>query len=170
MTVEFVLIMMVLPALLIAAGVWDLASFTIPNGIQIALIAGFAVFVFATHMSSGTFGGHLLAGFLGLVIGFSLFALGYVGGGDAKLFACVCLWFGMHDLLLYALVASIFGGVLTLMLLTMRQLPLPAVLSGQGWLLRLHDARQGIPYGVALASGAFCILPQADIFRAAFGV
>ena len=170
MSVVFFLIMVLLPALLLAASAWDLASFTIPNGIQVALLAGFAAFVFASHMSAAVFGGHLLAGFLGLVIGFSLFALGYIGGGDAKLFACVCLWFGMHDLLLYALIASIFGGGLTLLLLTMRQLPLPAALSGQNWLLRLHDARQGIPYGVALASGAFCILPQAEIFRAAFGV
>jgi prepilin peptidase CpaA len=168
--IEFCLIMIVLPALLIAAAAWDLASFTIPNAIQVALLAGFAVFIFASHMSPAVFSGHLLAGFLGLVIGFSLFALGYVGGGDAKLFACVCLWFGMHDLLAYALVASVFGGALTLALLTMRKLPLPAVLCGQGWLLRLHDARQGIPYGVALASGAFCILPQAEVFRSAFGV
>ena len=168
--IVFGLIMIVLPALLVAAAAWDLASFTIPNGIQLALLAGFAAFIFASHMTPGVFSGHLLAGFLGLVIGFSLFALGYIGGGDAKLFACTCLWFGMHDLLLYALVASLFGGALTLALLTMRKLPLPAALSGQGWLLRLHDARQGIPYGVALASGAFCILPQAEVFRAAFGV
>lgn len=168
--IEFCLLMVVLPALLIAAAAWDLASFTIPNGIQIALLLGFAVFVFAGHMTAGVFSGHLLAGFLGLVIGFSLFALGYIGGGDAKLFACVCLWFGMHDLLLYALIASLFGGALTLGLLTMRKLPLPGLLANQGWLTRLHDARQGIPYGVALASGAFCILPQAEVFRAAFGV
>jgi prepilin peptidase CpaA len=76
----------------------------------------------------------------------------------------------MHDLLLYALIASVLGGALTLVLLTMRKLPLPAMLASQGWLIRLHDARQGIPYGVALASGAFCILPQADVFRSAFGV
>jgi prepilin peptidase CpaA len=168
--IEFFLIMVLLPALLIAAGVWDLASFTIPNGIQIALLAGFAAFIFASHMSAGVFSGHLLAGFLGLVIGFSLFALGYIGGGDAKLFACVCLWFGLHDLLLYALVVSVFGGGLTIALLTIRQLPLPEMLSQQGWYLRLHDARQGIPYGVALASGAFCILSRAEIFRTAFGV
>jgi prepilin peptidase CpaA len=168
--IEFSLIIIVLPALLLAAAAWDLASFTIPNAIQVALLAGFAVFIFASHMDADVFSGHLLAGFLGLAIGFSLFALGYIGGGDAKLFACVCLWFGLHDLLLYALVASMFGGALTLALLTIRKLPLPALLSGQGWVLRLHDARQGVPYGVALASGAFCILPQAEIFRTAFGV
>jgi prepilin peptidase CpaA len=167
--IVYALIMVILPALLVAAAVWDLASFTIPNAIQLTLMAGFAVFVFASHMTAGAFSFHLLAGFLGLVIGFSLFALGYIGGGDAKLFACMCLWFGMHDLVLYALVASVFGGALTLALLTMRKIPLSAALSSQGWLLRLHDARQGIPYGVALASGAFFILPQAEVFRAAFG-
>jgi prepilin peptidase CpaA len=163
------LVLFVLPALLVAAAAWDLASFTIPNGIQVALMAGFAVFVFAAHMIPAELGVHLLAGFLGLVIGFSLFAFGYIGGGDAKLFACVALWFGLHDLLIYALIASIFGGALTITLLTLRRLPLPALLSGQGWFLRLHDARQGIPYGVALAAGAFFILPQAEVFRTAFG-
>jgi prepilin peptidase CpaA len=163
------LIMVLLPALLIAAAAWDLASFTIPNAIQVALLAGFAVFIFASRMGTGVFSTHLLAGFLGLTIGFSLFAMGYIGGGDAKLFACVCLWFGMHDLLTYALVASVFGGALTLALLAMRKVPLPGLLLRQGWLLRLHDEQQGIPYGVALASGAFFILPQAEVFRAAFG-
>ncbi|HEY5336741.1 MAG TPA: prepilin peptidase [Rhizomicrobium sp.] len=164
------LIMVVLPALLVAAAAWDLASFTIPNVIQLALLAGFAVFVFAVHMAPAVFGMHLLAGFLGLVIGFTLFALGYIGGGDAKLFACVALWFGLHDLVPYALIASVFGGVLTLGLLAMRSVPLPGFVLSQNWLLRLHDEREGIPYGVALAAGAFFILPQAEVFRAAFAV
>jgi prepilin peptidase CpaA len=163
------LVFVVLPALLLAAAAWDLASFTIPNAIQVALLAGFGVFVFAGHLSSGDIGAHLLAGFVGLVTGFSLFAFGYIGGGDAKLFACVALWFGLHDLLPYALLASVFGGALTLGLLVMRRIPLPRLLRGQTWLMRLHDEREGIPYGVALAAGAFFILPQAEVFRAALG-
>jgi prepilin peptidase CpaA len=163
------LVMFLLPALLVAAAVWDLTSFTIPNVIQIALLGCFAVFIFAGHMNPSTFGGHLLAGFLGLVIGFSLFAFGYIGGGDAKLFACVALWFGMHDLLPYALIASILGGGLTLGILALRRIPLPSLLSAQNWVMRLHDEREGIPYGVALAAGAFFILPQAEVFRSAFG-
>ena len=110
-------------------------------------------------MSAGQFGGDMLAGFIGLVAGFTLFALGYIGGGDAKLFACVSLWLGMHDLLLYALLASMFGGGLTLGLLAARRVPLPRLLAAQDWLLRLHDEREGIPYGVALAAGAIFILP-----------
>jgi prepilin peptidase CpaA len=35
--------------------------------------------------------------------------------------------------------------------------------------LRLHDRKAGIPYGVALAAGAFVLLPQTEIFRLAAG-
>ncbi len=162
-----VLILFVLPALLLAAAVWDITSFTIPNFLQLGLLAAFALFVVVHPLSAGDFGMHLLAGFIGLVAGFTLFSLGYIGGGDAKLFACVSLWFGMTDLLSYTLIASVFGGALTLGLLAMRNWPLPAPLSSQSWLLRLHDEREGIPYGAALAAGAFFILSQAEIFRAA---
>jgi prepilin peptidase CpaA len=161
------LIFVVLPALLLAAAVWDVASFTIPNFLQIGLLAAFALLMLVHPLSAGEFGMHLLAGFIGLVAGFTLFSLGYIGGGDAKLFACMALWFGMNDLLSYTLVASVFGGALTLGLLAMRNWPLPAPLASQNWLLRLHDDREGIPYGAALAAGAFFILSQAEIFRAA---
>jgi prepilin peptidase CpaA len=163
------LVLLVLPALLATAAGWDLASFTIPNFIQVALLAVFVVLVFALGMTPGVFAAHMLAGFVGLIVGFSLFALGYVGGGDAKLFACVALALGLHDLLDYALMASVLGGALTLCLLAGRRLPLPHFLAKQGWILRLHDEREGIPYGVALALGAFVILPHTEIFRAAAG-
>jgi prepilin peptidase CpaA len=161
------LILFVLPALLLAAAVWDIASFTIPNFLQVALLAAFALLMIVHPLSAGDFGMHLLAGFIGLVAGFTLFSLGYIGGGDAKLFACIALWFGIGDLLPYTLIASVFGGALTLGLLALRKWPLPAPLAAQGWLLRLHDHREGIPYGAALAAGAFFILSQAEIFRMA---
>ena len=161
------LVLIVLPILLALAAGWDIASFTIPNFLQLALIASFCVFIVATGMAPAAIGGHLLAGLLGLVIGFTLFALGYIGGGDAKLFACVVLWLGFANLLDYAVVASIMGGALTLLIIGLRHMPLPALLTGQAWILRLHDAKGGIPYGVALAAGAFLILPQTEIFRIA---
>jgi len=166
MTLDFLLLSVVLAGCLIAAAGWDLATYTIPNPIQIVLLAGFFLFAFASGMSFGVLSGHLLAGVVGLVIGFALFGLGYVGGGDAKLFACVSLWFGLPDLLPYALTASMFGGALTLGLLFFRKIPLPALLARQQWLMRLHDRESGIPYGVALAAGSFAILPYTDVFRA----
>ena len=149
------LVMVALPVLLAVAAGWDLASFTIPNLLTLALAAAFVVFALALRISPALFGLHLLAGLMGLVAGFALFALGYIGGGDAKLFAAMALWLGPHDLLPYTLAATIFGGLLTLTLLALRQLPLPAGLARQDWILKLHDQRSGIPYGVALAAGAF---------------
>ena len=162
-----VLMLFALPILLAAAAGWDLASFTIPNFINIAVIAVFPLFALAAGLSLETVGMHLLAGFAGLAIGFLFFALGYIGGGDAKLFAGVALWLGFADLMPYALLASVFGGFLTLGLLIVRQWPLPAMLARQPWILNLHDAKSGIPYGVALAAGAFILLPHSEIFRLA---
>ncbi|HVV66195.1 MAG TPA: prepilin peptidase [Rhizomicrobium sp.] len=164
-----ILVIALVPAILAAAGVWDIASFTIPNFLSLALIALFAVFAVAAGLTLPAVGLHLLAGFAGLAIGFGMFAAGWIGGGDAKLFAAMALWLGFADLLSYTLLASVFGGFLTLGLLVARQWPLPAPLVRQAWLLRLHDSRSGIPYGVALAAGAFFILPHTEIFRLAAG-
>ncbi|HEV8491681.1 MAG TPA: prepilin peptidase [Candidatus Angelobacter sp.] len=164
-----ILVIVALPLVLAAAAGWDLASFTIPNFLTLALLAIFAVFAVAAGLSPGVIGWHLLAGGLGLFIGFTLFALGYIGGGDAKLFAAVALWLGFNDMLPYTLVASLFGGLLTGGLLLLRQWPLPAVLIRQSWIVKLHDANSGIPYGVALAAGVFFLLPSTEVFRLAAG-
>ena len=97
-----VLVLVALPLLLAVAAGWDLASFTIPNFLSLALLALFAVFAVAAHLSLPAIGWHLLAGFAGLFIGFALFALGWIGGGDAKLFAAVTLWLGFHDMAPYS--------------------------------------------------------------------
>ena len=163
------LVLFALPLLLAAAAGWDLASFTIPNFLQALLIAAFAAFAVATHLGAEGIGSHLLAGLIGLAVGFALFAFGYIGGGDAKLYAAIILWFGLKDLMSYTLVATVLGGVLTLTLLGLRNLPLPQLLARQAWITRLHDSRAGIPYGVALAAGAFVVLPGTEIFRLAAG-
>ncbi|HWM60787.1 MAG TPA: prepilin peptidase [Rhizomicrobium sp.] len=162
-----ILVIVALPLLLAIAAGWDIASFTIPNFLSLALLAAFALFAVAAGLTLTSIGWHLLAGLLGLSIGFTLFALGYIGGGDAKLFAAVVLWLGFKDLLPYALLASLFGGVLTLGIVLLRRCPLPDVLARQGWIVKLHDARSGVPYGVALAAGAFILLPSTEIFRLA---
>jgi prepilin peptidase CpaA len=168
MIAQFLLIAL-LPAMLAAAAGWDLASFTIPNSLNLAVAATFGAFALFLGLSAGAIGLHLLAGFIGLAAGFALFALGYIGGGDAKLYAGASLWLGPHDLVIYTLVATILGGLLTIMLLALRQLPLPAGLARQGWISKLHNDRSGIPYGVALAAGVFVILPQTEVLRLAAG-
>lgn len=157
--------------LLLAAAAWDIASFTIPNFIQLGLIGAFVIFAAIVGLPLAVLGWHFLAGFFALVTGFALFAFGYIGGGDAKLFASIALWLGLHDLLDYALIACVLGGALSLGILTARKFPLPASLARHGWVLRLHDSKSGVPYGVALAAGLFLILPQTEVFHlAATGV
>jgi prepilin peptidase CpaA len=162
-----ILVIVALPLLLAAAGAYDLASFTIPNFLNAALLAVFVLFALVAGLSLPILGAHLLAGLTGLTVGFALFALGFVGGGDAKLFAVILLWLGLRDLLPYVLLASIAGGVLTLLMLALRQFPLPPSFMRQAWIVKLHDTRSGIPYGVALAAGLFILLPSTEIFRLA---
>ena len=70
---------------------------------------------------------HVGAGAAVLVIAFGCFAMGWVGGGDAKVAAAAALWFGFAHLMNYLLYASLFGGALTLLLLQFRQWQLPVV-------------------------------------------
>lgn len=161
------LILVLLPGLLLAAAGWDLASFTIPNFLPALLLLLFPLFALAAHLPVALIETHLLAALAALLLGFGLFAAGFIGGGDAKLFAAAALWLGLSDLALYALAASVCGGLLTLLLIGFRKFPLPAVMARQAWVLRLHGEKAGIPYGVALAAGAFLILSHSEIFRIA---
>ena len=133
---------------MIFAGLRDLTTMTIPNWLTLML----AVIFFA-------------AAAMTLLIGMILFARGWIGGGDAKLMAAVALWLGWAQALPYFVVASIFGGALTLAILGYRNLPLPAFVMRHDWAMRLHDRTEGVPYGLALAAAALLIFPDTEIFR-----
>ena len=70
----------------------------------------------------------------------------------------------------YSLAAAIYGGALTVLILFGRRFVLPVWLSRQDWIARLHDAKAGIPYGVALAAAGLMLYPHTDIWRAAAGL
>ena len=154
--------LLLFPALMAFAAASDLFTMTISNRVSLALVAGFLVLAPLGGMGLHDFLMHLGAGAAVLVVAFGCFAMGWVGGGDAKVVAGVALWFGFDHLLNYLLYASLLGGALTLLLLYARQWPLPASLTGQAWLLRLHDKQTGIPYGIALAIGALMVYPETE--------
>jgi prepilin peptidase CpaA len=153
------------PALMAFAAASDLFTMTIPNRVSLALAAGFLALALLSGMEFHDLLSHLGAGLTVLVIAFGCFAMGWVGGGDAKVAAAAALWFGFGHLLNYLLYASLFGGALTLLLLQFRQWPLPWQLAGQPWLLKLHAKESGIPYGIALAIGALMIYPETEWIR-----
>lgn len=164
------LLLLVFPALMAYAAVSDLLTMTIPNRISLLLVAGFFAMAILTGMPWMTMAMHLGAGVTVLVITFSLFALGWIGGGDAKLAAATGLWCGFGVLLEYALVASIFGGLLTLLILYWRSALLPEFALRVSWIARLHHAKTGIPYGIALAAAGLSVYPETAIWLRVAGV
>jgi len=158
--------LLLFPALMAFAAASDLFTMTISNRVSLALAAGFLILAPATGMSAGEIVGHAGAGALVLALAFGCFAMGWVGGGDAKIAAAASLWFGFTHLMNYLLYASVFGGALTLLLLQFRQWPLPFALTGQTWLMKLHAKESGIPYGIALAIGALVIYPETEWMKA----
>lgn len=155
------------PALMAYAAVSDMLTMTIPNRVSLALVAGFALVGAVSGMPLSQIGLHLAAAACVLAITFGMFAAGWMGGGDAKLAAATALWFGFSGLMDYALISAIAGGVLTLFLLGVRNHPLPAFAAHWEWSRRLHDAKTGIPYGLALAFGALMTYPHTDLWRLA---
>ena len=152
--------LLLFPALMAFAASSDLLTMTISNRLSLALAAGFFLLTLVTGMSLAAIGMHLAAAALVLVFSFGFFSQGWIGGGDAKLVAATALWFGFDYLLDYLIYASLFGGALTLVLIQFRRLPLPGPLARQPWILRLHDAGGGIPYGIALAAAALAVYPK----------
>jgi prepilin peptidase CpaA len=158
--------LLLFPALMAFAAASDLFTMTISNRVSLALVAGFLAVALLGGMPVHDILSHVGAGAAVLAVAFGCFAMGWVGGGDAKVAAGAALWFGFGHLLNYLLYASLFGGVLTLLLLQFRQWPLPYMFAGQTWLLKLHAKESGIPYGIALAIGALMIYPETEWIKA----
>lgn len=153
------------PALMAFAAASDLFTMTISNRVSLFLVAGFFVLAVLGGMPLAAIATHMAAGFTVLILAFTCFALGWMGGGDAKIAAAVGLWFGFPPLADYVIYASLFGGALTLLMLQFRKWPLPYALTSQEWAQRLHSKDNGVPYGIALALGALLIYPETEWIR-----
>lgn len=147
----------------------DATSMTIPNWISLVLLAAFFLFTPFVWQGWGVFGTHLLVGFTFFAAGFIMFALGWLGGGDAKLMAATGIWWLWPDAFLYVVYTTIAGGVLALFLILGRKF-LPVKLMANPLVQRLFKDEKKMPYGIALAVGALLTLPQSAIYKAALGL
>lgn len=153
----------VFPLLVIVAALKDLTSFTIPNWISVGLFAAFYPAALAAGAPLGLIGLATVVGLGALVIGMAMFALNWVGGGDAKLFAATALWMAWPGVLGFVLATALAGGALALLLLQMRSnLVRPYLERGPAWVNRLVTAPDA-PYGLAIAIGALAMLPQSPL-------
>jgi prepilin peptidase CpaA len=161
------LTLVIFPALMAYAAFSDLFTMTISNWISIILVAAFVVLALLLGLPMEVIGLHLACGFGVLVVSFTLFAFGWIGGGDAKLAATTAVWLGFEHLAEYSLGSALLGGMLTLALLQFRRWPLPKWAQARAWIARLHDKTVGVPYGIALAIAGLVIYPETRIFISA---
>jgi prepilin peptidase CpaA len=152
--------LLLFPTLMAFAASSDLFTMTISNRVSLVLVAGFFVLAFAIGMDFSDVGRHAGAGFLVLALAFICFARGWIGGGDAKLAASTALWLGFDQMFNYLLCASLLGGLITILIIRFRISPLPQMLAGQDWVVRLHRVDAGVPYGIALAAAALIVYPD----------
>jgi prepilin peptidase CpaA len=166
--IKDLLILTVFPAAMAFAAATDLFTMTVPNRLALALVASFFIVAPLAGLGWSDLGLHVALALAALAVTFAFFSFGWIGGGDAKLFAATCLWFGPAGMLEYSIYAALLGGALTLVLLFWRRLPLPVMLTSQGWLTRLHSEKEGVPYGIALAAAGLLVYPHTP-FMAALG-
>jgi prepilin peptidase CpaA len=152
-------------ALVIVAALKDLASFTIPNWISIALALAFAPAAWLAGLSLGAIGVSVAVAFGVLLAAIGMFALGWIGGGDAKLMTAASLWVGLKGLAAFAVWTGVAGGGLALSLLALRSAWLrPVTIAGPAWTRRLATPGEAAPYGVAIAFGALIAFASAHPF------
>jgi prepilin peptidase CpaA len=158
------LIFVVFPFCMLFAAISDALSMTIANRVSLILLGTFVVVAPLTGMSWSDFGLHIATGAAVLAVTFGLFALGGMGGGDAKLLAATSVWMGFNICLVEYLVTSAFlGGLLTLAILVYRKSAL-AVFTRHNPVLR-HFANEsvGVPYGIALGVGGLISYPDSPL-------
>lgn len=150
----------IFPFMMIFSSFSDLFSMSISNKVSLVLIIAFIIFSLAIGMDYNTILWHFATFAVVLTFGFTFFALNIIGGGDAKLAASTALWLGWVHTGPYIILASVFGGLLTLIILKFRSLVVPDKLNSMEWVLRLHDQKNGVPYGIALSLAAMIIYPS----------
>lgn len=163
------IIFVVFPLCLAIAACSDFLTMTIPNRVSAILLGAFLIAAPLAGLGLPAIAMHLGAGLLVFLVGFALFALNVMGGGDVKVLSASAVWFGLNaSLLEYVVLVSFFGGLLTLAIVMLRGkstqiyaagLPVPShVLSGNK-----------VPYGIAIGAAAFAAYPSSPLMLVALG-
>ncbi|MGC1861488.1 MAG: prepilin peptidase [Methylocystis sp.] len=158
------LALLVFPLLMIFAALADLFTMTIPNRVSLVLIAAYLLLALYLRLPLATVGLHLSCGLAMLALTFTMFQMGWIGGGDAKLAAATALWLGWPSLFEYGLAASLIGGALTVAILALRHYDLPEKLLSVGFIAKLAEKNGGVPYGIALALAGLVIYPHTGVW------
>lgn len=150
--------------LLVIAMLYDVLKMEIPDICSLLLIAFFWVGALFVSLDRSIMLEHLFVAASIFVVGAVLFYFHIWGGGDVKLATAVCLWFGWADLLRWALITALAGGLLAIMIILFRRVRLNE--NWPNWLAQLHNKDEGMPYGVAIGiGGLFCADRVLSLFQ-----
>ena len=131
-----------------ACAIWsDVSRRRLPNALCLVVaVLGMAALLYSGGLTLA--GSGLLHGFIALVIGIALFGAGIVGGGDAKYYAAVAVWFPLSLATTLLLLVSAAGLILFIGWFFWRRL--------RGIKIQRKSANDAdkFPYGVAIAIGA----------------
>jgi prepilin peptidase CpaA len=142
-------------ALIIGAALSDIREFRIPNKISLALLALYPLYVLSSPVPVAWLMA-LAIGSLIFVAGLTLFFCGLVGGGDVKFLAVVSLWAGASLTLKLLVVMGLAGGVLGVAALGILYIRRYRATGIAGVIVPdTTVAAPKLPYGVAIAAGAF---------------
>lgn len=132
----------------------DAGTFRIPNRIPM-MVAG----LFAAHALAAwpaiDLAGAFAVGAGCLAAGFAVYAFGWFGAGDAKLFAALGLWAGPALIADLILITSMAGAIMALLVMTHHMARSQLAMIAGAWVAPcstpLRDRR--LPYGIAIAAG-----------------
>jgi prepilin peptidase CpaA len=158
------LIFVVFPFCMVYAAISDMVSMTIANRVSVILVVVFAIAAPLTGMDWATYGWHFAAGGIVLAVTFGMFAIGAMGGGDAKLLSATAIWMGLSiELLQYLVLGAVIGGVLSLFVIIYRRSPLSTFTGHNMFLRHFADQKVGVPYGVALGAAGLLVFPSTPL-------
>lgn len=136
----------------------DVRTYTIPNWITVAALALYPAHVLASPAPVNWVGGITVAAIV-LAAGFVLFALRWMGAGDAKLMTAAAIWAGQELIVQFLAVVAPVGGILSIVVLV-RRAKFVQVETAEGVSADQQSAslmRARVPYGVAVAAGAIFV-------------
>ncbi|HVR60919.1 MAG TPA: A24 family peptidase [Polyangia bacterium] len=158
---------------LLAAAAWDAARRRIPNALT-AIVGALGLGVQGSHGGLWAALSGAVAGILAIAVLYRPWLAGGIGGGDVKLAAAAAIWIGLsRQLVVFALATALAGGVVAALCFALsgrtarRQiqanLTSAAILRELPMIDRqparqLVPARVSVPYGAAVAAGAFLAL------------
>ncbi|HCL64914.1 MAG TPA: peptidase [Rhizobium sp.] len=156
-------VFVVFPICLALAALTDFFEMTIPNRIPVILLASFFLVAPFAGLGWSQFGLHLAAGAIVFSVGFVLFALNAMGGGDAKLLTAAAVWYGFTpELLSFLIHVAYLGGALTIAILMLRARANTVIAMGLPLPQSLLSAKK-VPYAIAIGLAGLMTYSQSPL-------